>query len=73
MNVHALLAGEAACTLVAGYTSTSTTRVVEPAPATTTVVQPYPAATTQRTVYPDGTYRDTTTTVAPAGTTTVYR
>jgi PBP1b-binding outer membrane lipoprotein LpoB len=73
MKINMLLAVAGACTLAAGCTATSTTRVVEPAPATTTrVVQPAPVASTQRTVYPDGTYRDSTV-VTPATTTTVYR
>ena len=63
----ALMIATAACALTVGCTSTSTTRVVQPAPA----------AATQRTVYPDGTYVDrpvvaTTTTAVPATTTTVY-
>ena len=68
MKTNALLFAVAACTLAAGCSSTTTTRVVEPTPA----------AATQRTVYLDGTYSDrtvvpaTTTTVVPAGTTTTY-
>ena len=70
MKQIALIVATAACTFAGGCSSTTTTRVVEPAPV----------AATQRTVYPDGTYVDrpvvatTTTTVpvAPARTTTVH-
>jgi hypothetical protein len=60
-----LMIAMTACAVAVGCTST------------TRVVQPAPAAVTQRTVYPDGTYVDrpvvaTTTTAVPATTTTVY-
>jgi hypothetical protein len=68
MKQVALIIATAACTFAAGCSSTTTTRVVQPAPV----------SATQRTVYPDGTYVDrpvvatTTVPVAPATTTTVY-